>query len=104
MATLVIGGTAPVVSHGVDVDRYTAWTEGRLVFDGVPLRDAIAELGRWYDVDVRLADGALGARRLTAEVQGERLTEVLDAVAAALDLRYERAGRTVTLRARTVAP
>jgi ferric-dicitrate binding protein FerR (iron transport regulator) len=104
MAALAVGGTAPVVSHGVNVDRYTAWTEGRLVFDGVPLRDAVAELGRWYDVDVHLADDTLGAQRLTAELRGERLTEALDAVAAALDLRYERAGRTVTLRARTVAP
>ena len=41
------------------VDSYFAWTEGRLVFDRVPLGVVLDELSRWYDVDFVLADASL---------------------------------------------
>jgi ferric-dicitrate binding protein FerR (iron transport regulator) len=44
------------VTTGVDVERVTRWTEGRLEFTRTRLPEALAELARWYDVDVRIAD------------------------------------------------
>src|SRR2546429_585367 len=51
------------VRRGVDVGRYLAWTRGVLAFDGTPLGDVVLTLGRWYNVEIRLADSALAARR-----------------------------------------
>jgi len=88
-----------LVRSGVDVARYLAWTEGRLVFEDTPLRDVLDQLSRWYDLDFRLADSALGGRRLTATMAGEDMSQTLELLASSLDLRYERHGSTVTLYA-----
>jgi len=89
-----------VVQSGVDLNRYLAWTQGRLVFEDTPLREALPELGRWYDLDFMLADSALGSRHLTAVLAGEAITETLTLLGSTLDVRYERHGRTVTLAPR----
>jgi ferric-dicitrate binding protein FerR (iron transport regulator) len=85
----------PTVSQ-VDTSIYLAWTEGRLVFTKTPLREAARELARWYDLDVRLADKSLANRHVTASFKDESPAEVLEYLANALDVRYERDGRTVT--------
>jgi ferric-dicitrate binding protein FerR (iron transport regulator) len=89
------GGTPEVTR--VNAARYLSWADGRLEFDDVPLREVAAQLSRWYDVDVLLADSALGARRFTGSFQGESVDQVLAALAPPLHARYERRGRTVVL-------
>ncbi len=95
LARLDSAGVASVV-RGVDLDRYLAWTRGRLVFDRTPLPEAIAELGRWYDVDMVLGAPALAAGEVTVTFENESLNQVLDAIAFVAHARYERAGRRVT--------
>lgn len=36
----------------VDTDIYTAWKHGFFYFDRLPTKDAIAQLARWYDLEV----------------------------------------------------
>jgi len=87
------------VTRGVPLDPYFAWTEGRLVFEDTPLREAAAQLSRWYDVDIRLASDAIGARRLTAAVEDEPAQDVLPLIAATLKLTLTREGRVFTFGA-----
>ena len=70
------------------------------MFQDTPLRDAAVQLGRWYDLDVRLADTTLGAKRLTATFKDEPLSQVLHLIAASLDVRIGQQGRVVTVRGR----
>jgi transmembrane sensor len=93
-----VAGAGPVtVKTGVDLDRYLAWTEGRLVFDNTPLRDALPQLDRWYDLDFRLGDSSLASLPVTATFKNQPTDEVLDLLAQTLGLRQERRGRVVTL-------
>ena len=85
-----------VVRERVDVERYLAWTEGRLVFDNTPFGEVLPQLGRWYDLDLRLGDRSLGSLPLTATFKDQTTTQVLDLVAQALGLRLTREGRTAT--------
>lgn len=85
------------VAMDVDITRYLSWTHGRLAFAATPLSDVAAEVGRWYDVDIVIADSALAARRLTATIEDQPLSQVLDQLSVALDIRAVRAGRRVTL-------
>jgi len=89
-------GTA-TVRRGVDVDRYLAWTKGVLAFDGAPLSDVVRALGRWYNVEMRLPDSAVAARRLTATFQNEPIDLVLKRIALTLGLRVERTDGAVFL-------
>ena len=40
----------------VDAVRATSWTTGRLIFDGVPIRDAVAEVNRYSERKLALRD------------------------------------------------
>ncbi len=84
--------------RGVDVARRLAWTDGRLELRAIPLRDAVVQLGRWYDLDIRLADSATGRRRLNASFKDESAAEALRLIAASLELRVDQRGKFVTLR------
>ena len=89
-------GAEPAVEPA-DTAAYFAWTEGRLVFDGTPLRDALPQLSRWFDLEFRLADSSLGDVPLTATLKTQPTPDVLDNLAASLGMRQRRLGRTVTL-------
>ncbi len=85
--------------RGVPLDRYFGWTEGRLVFQAARLRDVVAELSRWYDVDIRLVGSGVGDLRLTATFHDQPITEVLALVEASLRLKLIAEGRQFTLAA-----
>jgi ferric-dicitrate binding protein FerR (iron transport regulator) len=88
------------LTSGVALDRYFAWTEGRLVFRDTPLREVVSQLARWYDVDIRLAGRGLGDRRLTASFDEVPVTEVFDRISGPLALEVVRDGRAYTVSAR----
>ena len=88
---------APTVETNVRVDRWTAWTAGSLVLEGVTLGDAIPQIERWYDATITVADPALARKRVTARFHDETLPQTLDALALALGARWERTGRSITL-------
>jgi ferric-dicitrate binding protein FerR (iron transport regulator) len=89
-------GGAPFV-EAADTGRYFAWTHGRLVLDKVPLREALPELERWFDLEFRLADRALGDVPLSATLKTKPTADVLNSLAASLGMRQRQTGRTVTL-------
>jgi len=88
-------GREPVVEPA-DTALYFAWTDGRLVFDRTPLSDALPQLSRWFDLEFRLADTALGSVPLTATFRTQPTPDVLDNLAASLGMRQRRQGRVVT--------
>lgn len=92
-------GEEPTVQLA-DTAALFAWTEGRLVFEEVPLRDALPQLGRWFDLEFRLADSALGDEPLSATLKSQPTPDVLNNLAASLGLRQRQAGRIVTFYSR----
>ncbi len=95
LAVVSAGDTAQV-RHGVDAERELAWANGTVAFDNTPLADVLSELGRWYDIDFRLADTTVGTRRVSVSFRTESPTQVLDAVGLLIRARYERHGQFVT--------
>ena len=96
LAELAVNGVA-TVTHDVNLAPYLAWTRGDLAFDGTRLGDVVPALERWYDIDIRLGDGALAERRLTATFHRESLSQVLQLLALSLDVRVQRDGRSVII-------
>lgn len=90
------------VSQNVDVRRFLDWKEGNLTFEGTPLREVIAQMERWYDLNVQLTDTSLESRTFTGTFdESTPVTEVLDTFTFATGLRYQKKGRTVVLRPAT---
>jgi transmembrane sensor len=78
-----------------DTSALFAWTEGRLVFEGTPLRQALPQLGRWFDLEFRLADSTLGEVPLSATLKSRPTSDALDNLAASLGMKRRQQGRVV---------
>ncbi len=87
------------VNPRVPIDGYTGWLTGQLVFRETPLKDAIRELERAYDVEIRVTDTLLLTRRITlsTSVAAKSIDDVLNLVSPVVEVRYVRAGRFITL-------
>lgn len=92
-----LGGDGVPRVEPADTAAYFSWTRGTLVFDGTPLREALPQLSRWYDLEFRLADSSLGSIPLSGRLD-QTLTEGrLDLLAGSLGLEQVRVGEVVTL-------
>ena len=54
------GGGRISVWKDADVEQAVAWKNGLFQFDHADLKTVMAEIGRWYDVDVRYEEGGVG--------------------------------------------
>jgi transmembrane sensor len=89
-------GNATTTS-GVSLSQYLAWTRGALVFHDAPVARVIAQLNRWYDLDIQTADPALDDERITISFTTQSADEALAALARVLAVRVTRADRAVRL-------
>jgi len=92
-------GAATIASR-VSLGNYLAWTRGTLRFDDAPLASVIAQLERWYDLDIQASDAALADVRLTISFTTESADEALTTLAKVLDIRVARTERLVRLMPR----
>ena len=70
----------------------------------LPLGEAARALGRWYDLDVRVADPELAGRPVTGSYRDEPVAQVLTLITAAVGARYDWVGRSVTISTLQRAP
>ena len=74
----------------IDPASAVAWRQRRLVFQDAALSEVLAELGRYTDVRIRLADPALGRHRVTAMLRLDGRDGVIDRAAKVLPVTLER--------------
>jgi ferric-dicitrate binding protein FerR (iron transport regulator) len=61
-----------------DLSKYTAWTEGKIVFSDDAVHTVMEKLENWYNVDIRIVDKKLEAYRFTGTFCDEPLEQVLN--------------------------
>ncbi|SHJ88566.1 FecR family protein [Tangfeifania diversioriginum] len=79
-----------------DTAPETEWKEGRLVFRNESLNELELKLERWFDVDIVLADEAVGEKRYTGILERESILEVMSYFSLARSVDYEIDGNRVT--------
>ena len=67
-----------------ELDRKLAWRQGQLIYSGQPLSDVLADISRYSDIDIELADPALGK----LPVGGAFSVNQTDAIFAALENNF----------------
>jgi ferric-dicitrate binding protein FerR (iron transport regulator) len=82
-----------------DLSQFS-FASGTLTMDGRTLADAIPELGRWYDADIRLGDAAVGKLVMRSEFASGSLTDLTSILELTFDVRVVRDGRVLTLYSR----
>jgi transmembrane sensor len=78
----------------VAAERNTAWRFEKLVFDETPFYDVIARLERWYDVKIHVGEQELSCR-LTAEIEHEKLEDVLKLLEVSHNIKWQINGKEV---------
>ena len=68
-----------------------------LKFDHTPMNETIAQIERWYGVQIEVADQSLLASSFTAEFKHETLNEVLRLLCITSRLEYSRDGDIIKL-------
>ncbi|HVW72796.1 MAG TPA: FecR domain-containing protein [Rhizomicrobium sp.] len=74
---------AATVSN-VDLGRKLAWRQGQLIYTGQPLSEVLADIGRYSDIKIELADPALE----NLPVGGAFRTDQIEAIFAALENNF----------------
>lgn len=77
----------------VNVDDFTAWKEGRLVFNKVPLSQVVNTLGRWYNVDIEFVNAGVGNYRYTATFTNESIYQVMELLKLTAPINFSFADR-----------
>lgn len=98
----VVGeGVQGIAVREVNVQHYIGWRENRLSFQGETLEEIMQVLARWYDIEVVFEDD--GLRRLEFSGNLDKYTDIdsfFRLFELGAEVRFERAGRTVYVRAK----
>ena len=94
--------TGAIVKSQQNVERLLGWTRGELVFEDTPLSNAARDLERWFDIQVRFEDPALGSLRWNAKPRiGDPLETILELIETTFQaerVRATRNGNVITIR------
>lgn len=90
-------GEPPTEKTVADASAYSGWREGKLVFDQTPLTEIVAELQRYYDVQIQLAANHKGDLTLTGTFHHQPIEMVLKSICLTLELTYGKESGTYVI-------
>jgi transmembrane sensor len=93
---------SPVKYYGNDdkIIREVVWKDNQLCFDATTFDQVALQLERWFNIRVVFKDESLKQRKFTAYIKGEKLPEVMTAMAKAagnFTYQLDRNTRTLTI-------
>lgn len=75
-----------------DLEKYSAWREGRLTFYGDNIQTVERKMEKWYNVDIVIADNEILQYHFTATFTDETLNQALSLLCSSSGLAYEIVG------------
>jgi transmembrane sensor len=79
-----------VVHSDREMQRLLAWREGLLDFSRTPLKNVVAEVSRHTNLQIEIADPALGELQFDGIFRVGQVDQLLDALGATFDVKVER--------------
>lgn len=86
-----------ITTRQVDAAAVAAWRTGKLVFDNLPLVEALGVLGRQFGVSVRI-EGDIAGKELFSTFENESLEEILKTLELTHDLKFTVENDTLVVR------
>ena len=99
----IIPGQRAVITQGtivideVDISKYIAWTEGKLLFADDPFEMIIKELERHFDVSINSQVKKLNQKRFTGTFTNETIDQILFTFQEHTPFKYEVNANTITI-------
>ncbi|MDJ1480710.1 FecR domain-containing protein [Cytophagaceae bacterium YF14B1] len=83
------------------LENYTAWMEGNLVFEDKTLPEIIQILNRKYNVTIQLENKELSQCKLNARFKNEPLPRIVEKICLYLGARYKKVGNQIIIKGNT---
>jgi len=77
------------VSTEVNINKYIAWKDGKMVFDNTPITEVAKELSRKFNVDIEIAD-EISELTYTVTFVNDPLFLILDLMTETTPISYKR--------------
>lgn len=91
---LLVKGTASL-KKVVHTDEVIGWTEGLFIFTDMPLRKALKQIGRWYDVQIDMTN-IDGNKLITAQLKrSDSLNNLIKNIRSATGVQLKLEARTL---------
>ena len=82
----------------VNTEAYTAWRDGRLVFEDESLEEILSRLSRWYNVDIFYGSEAVKNYHFTGYMEKyEDVDVILKAISKMVGVNFIVKGKTITV-------
>ena len=81
-----------VYTENVDVDKYTAWRDGNLIFHDDKMGDVVKRLSRWFNVEIVINDPEIKSYTYKATFRNETLSQVLNLLKISAPIDYQISG------------
>ena len=91
-------GVAPRLASPSERDDADAWRNGNITITNRQLRDVLPELKRWYNLDIKVPEGALLARKVTLRASLDSSRQAIRGVEQSAGLRFDYDGPTMIFR------
>lgn len=78
-----------VFTQEVEVDKYTAWRDGTLIFRDDSMEDVVKRLSRWYNVEIVINDSEIKKYIYKATFRNENLAQVLNLLKLSAPIDYQ---------------
>jgi transmembrane sensor len=78
-------------TDGVKIEDLGAWRQGRLVYVDTSLRDVVADINRYYNGKIELADQSAGDMQLTAAFRIDQIDRMLGVLQNSAPIEVTRA-------------
>jgi transmembrane sensor len=71
-----------------NINKFYAWTEGKIVFIDDPIQVVVEKLSNWYNVDIEISDKQLERYRFTGTFIDEPVEQLLDILSRTSPMGY----------------
>ena len=106
-ATLIPGQQAiltidsKIETRTVDTAFITSWRTGTYLFQDMPLRDILAQLSRWYNVDIHFQSPELEDIRFTGGIlRNEELAFAVSVISEVSNVQFVRKGDVIWIKSK----
>jgi transmembrane sensor len=79
-------------ANNLNTEDLGAWRQGRFVYVDAHLRDVIADINRYYDGNIEVADDKVGDLQLTTAFRADQIDRMLEVLERALPIEVTRTG------------
>lgn len=81
----------------VDLKHFLAWRHDRFSFIHTPLKEAMAEIERYYNLQVVFQNDSIMKKRLTGTFNTDSLDQIFSIISLTLDVKIDHIGRKVVI-------